>query len=266
MMTSKPESHFGTNHQNHSGRFKILLLLVAFSVGINAVFDLLLPSQHAFAQSKDRQQGEIRASRIVLEDNEGRSRCIIEVSDGNPRIQLRDKSGIVRAGVAIGDDGPLLWLADENGKAQLGLSNLSQGPMLSLMDGSRHPRALFGLTGEMLTMSLHDKNGAPLALLTAKDRGAALSLECPSKNSTVKLGAMEGLMGLDLSNDDVGISLCSTLSGGGLAIKDSKKRLRASFALESNSSPSLRLTHTNGKSLALFKVESNGSLTKIDGQ
>ncbi len=98
---------------------------------------------------------EVRARRLVLEDDEGRERATLEMGAYGPRLRLLDAAGQDRARLAVIADDSGLSLADENGK------------FCALLRVSKEGRAL----------GLADENGKPRVVLCVRKDGSVLSLE-----------------------------------------------------------------------------------------
>ena len=98
---------------------------------------------------------EVRARRLVLEDDEGRERATLEMGAYGPRLRLLDAAGQDRARLAVIADDSGLSLADENGK------------FCALLRVSKEGRAL----------GLADENGKPRVVLCVRKDGSVLGLE-----------------------------------------------------------------------------------------
>ena len=59
---------------------------------------------------------EVRAKRLVLEDNKGKIRAWLTVVKEQPMFVLCDENGKLRAALAASEDGSWLNLYDEKGK------------------------------------------------------------------------------------------------------------------------------------------------------
>jgi hypothetical protein len=58
----------------------------------------------------------VRANRFIIEDETGKVRAVLGVTDDEAGLILIDESDKTRAALSVGKDGPGLALHDENGK------------------------------------------------------------------------------------------------------------------------------------------------------
>jgi hypothetical protein len=102
---------------------------------------------------------EIRAKRIVLEDESGQTRTELTVDKDGPDLRLFDESGKRRCVMGVDKEGSFLYLFDDNSKAGAGLSILKDGPTLSLFDEKGEARAGLVVRKDGSSLALYDKNG-----------------------------------------------------------------------------------------------------------
>ena len=127
------------------------VLLVAGGLVVPAVFET--------TASRARAQGvgtvkEIRANKILLED----------------------QKGMVRAGLDIGSDGRFLALLDENGKGRAVLDVTKDGPRLLLLDANSKTRAELTVVKDFPNLKLNDENGKTRGGLGVGKDGPFLAL------------------------------------------------------------------------------------------
>jgi hypothetical protein len=101
---------------------------------------------------------EIRANKIVLEDENGKIRASLTVEIAGTRLALNDDKGEPRLVMGLFAGMPILALSDKNGKNRAGLS-VVDGPALNLWDENEKIRA--ALTVEMSgpKLVLNDEKG-----------------------------------------------------------------------------------------------------------
>jgi hypothetical protein len=61
----------------------------------------------------------IRANQFILEDETGKTRGMLAMTEDGPSLRLIDETGNLRAALGVKKDGPVLGLLDENGKVIL---------------------------------------------------------------------------------------------------------------------------------------------------
>ena len=88
------------------------IMVIAWAFGVAAT-----TAQTARTESKI-----VRAKAFVLEDEKGRTRAGLTVSEDGPILGLHDESEKVRALLCITKVGPALALLDENGKKRIELN------------------------------------------------------------------------------------------------------------------------------------------------
>ncbi|MGB2754299.1 MAG: hypothetical protein WBD75_01445 [Phycisphaerae bacterium] len=131
-----------------------LLAALGLALGALVLAGTFTPKT-AGAQGGGAAVNEVRARRLVLEDDEGRERGALEMGAYGPRLRLLDAAGQDRARLAVIADDSGLSLADENGK------------FCALLRVSKEGRAL----------GLADENGKPRVVLCVRKDGSVLSLE-----------------------------------------------------------------------------------------
>ncbi len=83
----------------------------------------------------------IRANQFVLEDENGKTRAVLDVSkDGVPGLYLYDDHATPRAMLGVTHHGPMVALCDPTGKTLVSLAVSTDGASLRLSDGKGNPR------------------------------------------------------------------------------------------------------------------------------
>jgi len=144
-----------------------VFLLVAFLALMWSGADKLSP---AYAQNTAPKV--IRANEFILEDENGKTRAVLGMSNGAPVLSLVDENGELLAMLAVSKDGPMLSLCDENGKIRAGLSVSKDGPALGLYDKNGKTRAKLVES----VLGLIDENENPRAMLRVSNGGSGLGL------------------------------------------------------------------------------------------
>jgi hypothetical protein len=122
----------------------------------------------------------VTASEFRLIDGDGRTRALLSLLRGKPRLIMTDEKGEFRIELGLGVDGqPALWLRDQDGKAraQIGLTGTGS-PGLELTDGRGRNRTSLGLAsnGEPSLLLRDDTGRERLALWQEKgELGLALA-------------------------------------------------------------------------------------------
>jgi hypothetical protein len=90
----------------------------------------------------DSEPKVIRANQFVLEDHNGRTRAVLDVSkDGAPGLYLYDDNSKPRAMLGVTTYGSVLALCDKNGKTLVSLTVSNDGSSLRLSDDNGKARA-----------------------------------------------------------------------------------------------------------------------------
>ena len=151
-----------------SRRFNLWLLA---AMGLAAGAWLLAGAFHgeqAWAQTtkpENDSSGVIRAKGFVVEDENGKTRAMLDMNKDVPRLRLFDEKGKPLVSLDASKDGAGLFLADENGKLRAGLIANKDGPMLKLADQNGTLRVLLDASKGRPGLSLADKNGKTRAEL-----------------------------------------------------------------------------------------------------
>lgn len=170
--------------------------LIALALGAGLVGGLLggwlgAPTAAIADSSQALVAGELR-----LADESGRTRLLLTLARGKPRLFMLDEAGEYRLEMGLGDKGePHIWLRDAEGAAKVQVALTPSGrPAFRLADQKGRERAILGLSaGGDPTMifrdetgrdrlalwndkqeeglALADKNGRPLAAFSAAEGG-----------------------------------------------------------------------------------------------
>ncbi|MGL4208330.1 MAG: hypothetical protein ACRCTY_02970 [Candidatus Adiutrix sp.] len=163
----------------------IFCLLAAFVAGIFGSFigSWLLSAMPAAADSsKALIAGEFR-----LADESGRTRLLLTLVRGKPRLFMLDDSGEYRLEMGLGESGePHLWLRDQDGAAKIQVALTAKGrPAFRLADHKNRERVILGLSDEGApTMILRDDLGRDRLAIWSDKNESGLALA--DKNSQAK--------------------------------------------------------------------------------
>lgn len=120
-------------------------------------------------------QRALVAGELRLADDSGRTRLLLTLVRGKPRLFMLDDAGEYRLEMGLGEAGePHLWLRDREGAAKVQVALTAKGrPAFRLADHRGRERAILGLSeaGDP-TMILRDESGRDrLALWRDKKEG-----------------------------------------------------------------------------------------------
>jgi hypothetical protein len=118
----------------------------------------------------------IRAAQFVLEDENGKTRATLALTNDGPVLCLTDEKGNPRAVLTAFRVGPRLSLFDEKGKDCARLGANKDGPVLALTDEKGNPRAVLGVNKYGPALGLYDADGRVRAGLNALQAGPGLDL------------------------------------------------------------------------------------------
>jgi len=135
-------------------RARWLLAGVAVCLGVGLAAWAFRP-QAATAQPAPGNLNDIRARRIILEDDNGKPRLVLGAKEG-AGLALTDENGKPRAMLFMTKDGVRLSLSDENNQERAALAVTKDGPGLALYDQNGKTRA---------TLAFAIKTGAGLVLV-----------------------------------------------------------------------------------------------------
>lgn len=92
-----------------------LLAIVALCLGVG-LLAWASGSGTVLAQTNASAPSEVRVSSLVLEDEDGMTRAVLEATEDGTTLRLSDENGTVRVGLGAFGDGPAMGLYDENGR------------------------------------------------------------------------------------------------------------------------------------------------------
>ncbi len=152
-------------------------------------------------------QATLIAGELRLTDENGKTRLLLTMLREKPRLLMLDQNGEYRLEMGLGETGePHIWLRDNDGAAKIQVSLTATGkPSLSLSDHRGNERAIWALSDEgdptiifkdrnnkdriamwydekNSGLALANKNGYPIASLSAKKNEAAKLLFFDSKD------------------------------------------------------------------------------------
>jgi len=201
---------------------RCLIACIVLSLGVWFILKTFGP-ETAWAQSGEK---VIRATKFVLEDENGKTRAIL---------------GMVK-------DRPMLRLLDENYKAAVPLAAVKEGPVLLLYDEDEKPRAVMSVSKDGPGLALYDEKGNQCASL-AESKDATMLVLSNEKDVTM----------LVLSNEKhkPGIILSVHKDGSGVRLYDENDRTRALLGTGQAMTPDGKVISYPKSSLILFGADGN---------
>ena len=160
-------------NETFSRRRNSVFLGLAFAAGLlgGLVGAWLTAAPPASADS----QKALVAGELRLADDSGRTRLLMTLVRGKPRLFMLDDDGEYRLEMGLGASGePHIWLRDQDGAAKVQVALTAKGrPAFRLADHTGRERAILGLSeGGDPTMILRDEGGRDrLALWRDKKEG-----------------------------------------------------------------------------------------------
>ena len=150
----------------------------------------------------------VTATEIRLVDEGGRTRLLMSVLRGRPRLILTDESGEFRAELGLAPEGgPALWLRDRDGRARLALSLSGSGlPLVTLTDDQGRARAGLGLGGGGApSLILRDAAGRDRVALWQEEDEIGLALADEARRPRAHLAVKQGKPSLAFYRTDRGV-------------------------------------------------------------
>ncbi|MDR3154119.1 MAG: hypothetical protein LBW85_07610 [Deltaproteobacteria bacterium] len=127
------------------------------------------------AEAQDPGSRALVTGELRLVDETGRTRLLMTLVRGKPRLFMLDDAGEYRLEMGLGQEGePHVWLRDADGASKVQLALSSRGrPSLTLADQRNRERAVLALSREgEPTFLLRDAEGADrVAVWRGKDTG-----------------------------------------------------------------------------------------------
>lgn len=163
-----------------------LAFLCGLMGGLAATF--LLSAAPAEADS----QKALVAGELRLADENGRTRLLLTLVRGKPRLFMLDDDGEYRLEMGLGNTGePHIWLRDREGAAKVQVALTAKGrPAFRLADHRGRERASLGLSeaGDP-TMILRDENGSDRVALWHDKSDGGLALADKEGRPTAAFGS-----------------------------------------------------------------------------
>ncbi len=133
-------------------------------------------------------------SELRLTDDTGRTRLLLTLMRGKPRLFMLDEAGEYRLEMGLGETGePHIWLRDQDGAAKVQVVLTPKGlPAFRLADHQGQERATIGLSDSgHPTMILRDENGRDRLALWRDARDSGLALASRQGHPVAALSASE---------------------------------------------------------------------------
>ena len=140
----------------------ILIACIVLSLVVLFICKTFRPEKTWAAQSGEK---VIRASGFVLEDENGKIRATLAMTEDGPKLSLSDENGRTRAALRVAKDMPSLSLHDVEGKERASLMVGKLGPYLTLYDENDVLRADLSVGNDSSSLSLSDDNGEERVVL-----------------------------------------------------------------------------------------------------
>jgi hypothetical protein len=167
---------------------RLLVVAGLIAIALALIWTLTKTTPVAQAQQADAVPKEVRASRFVLEDEEGVAHAMLAMYEGNPWLQLGGESGIAHASMTVANGEPTLVLKDKDGKTRVLLNGSADMPGLQLHDENGERRAWLSMIEGTPILGLCD----PGVEQAAERRTRAVSLTVMAANPGWGLMLSEG--------------------------------------------------------------------------
>ncbi|MDR0881046.1 MAG: hypothetical protein LBP55_00655 [Candidatus Adiutrix sp.] len=135
------------------------------------------------------------AGELRLADETGRTRLLLTLVRGKPRLFMLDDAGEYRLEMGLGETGePHIWLRDQEGAAKVQVALTAKGrPAFRLADGQGRERAILGLSesGDP-TMVMRDESGRDRLAVWRDKKEGGLALADGQGRPIAALSAGEG--------------------------------------------------------------------------
>ncbi len=153
-------------------------------------------SSHLYLCENDKNMVMLSSSRMLIQDQGGEiiweepttKKTFDEIRA--KKIVLEDENGTNRAGLFMTNEGPNLVMTDDNGNLRVVLAEFKKGPGLSFLDGNGQTIESLTTYDDRPSLSQYEKNGKRNAMLTLiKDKGSMLELSDGNGLDRVQLNA-----------------------------------------------------------------------------
>ena len=171
-------------------------LLLAFLAGLGG--GLLAAWLTSASPASADSQKALVAGELRLADENGRTRLLLTLLRGKPRLFMLDDAGEYRLEMGLGDSGePHIWLRDRDGAAKVQVALTGGGrPAFRLADERGRERAILGLSesGDP-TMILRSESGRDRVALWSDKKESGLALADNQGRPLAAFSAAEGQRG-----------------------------------------------------------------------
>jgi hypothetical protein len=133
----------------------------------------------------------IRAREFILEDENGKTRAKLHMSDAGPNLTLFDENGGGRVLLCADRYGARLAMSDEKGDRCIGLCALKEGPDFSMYRGDR-TRARLRVLNDGAYLLLLDENITPRAILGTDETVSPDGTRTKHPESSLRLYGPDG--------------------------------------------------------------------------
>ena len=139
-----------------------LLAVVALAV-MGCCLVLAWPVFMPSAQAQGVDAGRIiRARAFIVEDENGKTRAMLNVNDSGPALIMVDAKGMPRVGLTVRNNRASLDLLDAAGEIRAMLVVLEEGPVLSIDDENGEACAILRVDKNGPRLTMFDKRGKVL--------------------------------------------------------------------------------------------------------
>ncbi|MFC1528727.1 hypothetical protein ACFL5B_02335 [Candidatus Latescibacterota bacterium] len=127
--------------------------------------------------AQNKVQDEVRAKKFVLEDENGKIRAGLTVTEYGPTLVMSDDNSKLRAWLSVNKDESRFTLYDENGKRRTMLATTGDCASFTLFDENDMHRVGLSVNEYGPGLALSDENGKRrVMLLGSKDRTGQVCL------------------------------------------------------------------------------------------
>jgi len=160
---------------------RCLIACIVLSLGVWFILKSFGP-ETAWAKSGVK---EIRATRFIVEDENGEESAMLGMGDNGPALLMKGKNGKIR--VTLLADYPALTMRGGDGKICALLAVADDGPLLKLADTKSKRETHLIIIEEGLGLALYDENGTVRSKLSMDKAGPSLLLFDENENARAAL-------------------------------------------------------------------------------